>query len=344
MAHHLLPPSVILIFTLFTITILPSEGKGQGLGNDLHVGFYSRSCPQVEDVVAEIINRHHEQDPKTTPAFIRLLFHDCFVKGCDASILLDESVSGSIVEKADGTNGKTLRGLEIIDEIKAELENQCPQTVSCADIIAFASREAVALSGLPRHDVPAGRRDTRTSRNSDIEENLPTPEMTVQNIIKIFSVRNFSVEDMVVLSGAHSIGQSHCDQIRKRIYTFRPGQGIARDPFIDPAYADELAQKCPALPAPDETFSVDFDPVTPEVLDNQYYLNLQNRKGLLETDQVLAFDPNTVEIVNQMAADPEGWTKRFVKLMIRLGRLSVLTKNDGEIRINCRKPNQQTEL
>ncbi|XP_004310166.1 PREDICTED: peroxidase 5-like [Fragaria vesca subsp. vesca] len=335
--------AIILIFTLFANIILPSEARGQGLGNDLHVGFYSKTCPQVEDIVSDVVKRFQAQDPKLPPALLRLFFHDCFVKGCDASILLDATPSGQPVEKLSEANGKTLRGLEVIDEIKAELEKSCPRTVSCADIIAYAAREAVALAGLPRHDVPAGRRDSTTSRATDADVSLPTPTMPLQQIIGIFNQRNFSLEDIVVMSGAHSIGESQCNQVNRRIYTFAPN--VPRDPALDPAYADELAQKCPAQVPPDQelNFKVNLDPVTPEVLDNQYYLNLQQKKGLFRSDQALATDPGTQEIVNQMAASNEAWTKRFIKNMIKMGRSQVLTRDEGEIRLNCREFNKEPD-
>lgn len=72
--------AIILIFTLFANIILPSEATGQGLGNDLHVGFYSKTCPQVEDIVSDVVKRFQAQDPKLPPALLRLFFHDCFVK------------------------------------------------------------------------------------------------------------------------------------------------------------------------------------------------------------------------------------------------------------------------
>lgn len=63
-------------------------------------------------------------------------------QGCDASVLLDNSES-IVSEKQAGPNKNSLRGFEVIDEIKERLEEACPQTVSCADILALAARDAV---------------------------------------------------------------------------------------------------------------------------------------------------------------------------------------------------------
>jgi len=59
-------------------------------------------------------------------------------------VLLD-SVEGMTSEKLAGPNVNSLRGFELIDKIKYLLEEECPVTVSCADILAMAARDAVQL-------------------------------------------------------------------------------------------------------------------------------------------------------------------------------------------------------
>ena len=74
----------------------------------------------------------------------RLLFSHFWSKGCDGSLLLDDT-STFKGEKNASPNKNSARGFEVIDTIKANLEKACPSTVSCADILTLAAREAVYL-------------------------------------------------------------------------------------------------------------------------------------------------------------------------------------------------------
>jgi hypothetical protein len=65
------------------------------------------------------------------------------LQGCDASVLLD-STAGNQAEK-DAPPNTSLRGFEVIDSAKTRLEQACFGVVSCADVLAFAARDALAL-------------------------------------------------------------------------------------------------------------------------------------------------------------------------------------------------------
>ncbi|MCV5004502.1 hypothetical protein OFM39_33120, partial [Escherichia coli] len=65
-------------------------------------------------------------------------FHDCFVQGCDGSVL----ITGSGTERSTPQNSG-IQGYDAIDDAKAQLEAACPGVVSCADILALATRDAV---------------------------------------------------------------------------------------------------------------------------------------------------------------------------------------------------------
>lgn len=81
-----------------------------------------------------------------TDCKVQILFFFFFLvsKGCEGSILLDDT-STFKGEKNAPPNRNSVRGYEVIDTIKANLEKACPSTVSCADILTLAAREAVYL-------------------------------------------------------------------------------------------------------------------------------------------------------------------------------------------------------
>ncbi|KAK1277254.1 Peroxidase 5 [Acorus gramineus] len=296
----------------------------------LQVGFYQHSCPQAEAIVRRTVAQAFSRDHTVTGGLIRMHFHDCFVRGCDASILLD-SLPGIDSEKMSPVNYPSLRGYEVIDEAKSTLENHCPQTVSCADIIAFAARDSAFVSGGIDYQVPSGRRDGRVSLAPEVLENLPPPTFNADQLKARFLEKGLSAEEMVTLSGAHSIGVSHCSSFNTRLNVKN-----AQDPSMDPALAAYLKTRCPP-PSMDNRVDpiapLDFS--TPNRLDNEYYKNLKRNRGLLTSDQTLMSDRSTASMVNNNARHGSYWAAKFGEAMVRMGSIEVLTGSQGEIRKRC---------
>ncbi|CAI9778597.1 unnamed protein product [Fraxinus pennsylvanica] len=115
-----------------------------GCNGQLTYTFYSSSCQNVSGVVRNILERAQQSDVRIGAKLIRLHFHDCFVNGCDGSILLDNA-DGIESEKDAGPNKDSADGFDVVDDIKTALENVCPGVVSCADILALASQISVTL-------------------------------------------------------------------------------------------------------------------------------------------------------------------------------------------------------
>ncbi|KAK8455457.1 hypothetical protein SEVIR_4G162500v4 [Setaria viridis] len=337
------------MLSLFLFALLASAAKRGAVDalivDGLQVGFYGQSCPEAEATISDIVNNEIAMDRGISPGLIRLFFHDCFITGCDASILLDESPAGDVPEKESSANGFTLVGLRTIDIAKSTLESMCPRTVSCADILAFAARDAAVAAGLPSYDVAAGRRDGMRSNMDDLPGNFPVPGHHVPRLTELFSQRGLSQEDMVVLSGAHSIGGAHCFMFSNRIYGFSEEADV--DPSLDPEFAARLRQVCPPRNPdddPQQAPKVKFDSQTGEKLDSAYYSELLARRGLLTSDNALIEDPQTRAMVEAFAGDDAMWQQKFAEAMQRVGMLDVLIgEGKGQVRKQCRLVNGQEQ-
>ncbi|XP_028766616.1 peroxidase 64-like isoform X3 [Neltuma alba] len=168
------------------------------IGNALSVDYYKHTCPQAEYIVAGAVHKATMNDKTVPAALLRMHFHDCFIRGCDASVLLESK--GKKKAEKDGPANISLHAFYVIDNAKKALEAACPGVVSCADIVALAARDAVFLSGGPMWEVPQGRRDGRISR-ADETRQLPAPVFNISQLEQSFSQRGLSLEDLVALSG-----------------------------------------------------------------------------------------------------------------------------------------------
>ncbi|KAL1320978.1 hypothetical protein HN51_065701 [Arachis hypogaea] len=293
------------------------------LDNLLSFGYYLKSCPEFESILHNKIKVWIQKDHTLAASLLRLHFHDCAVRGCDGSILLDHDGSERRAEAS-----KKLRGFKVINDIKEELERSCPNTVSCADILSAAARDATVELGGPYWAVPYGRKDGRISIAKEAQI-IPIGRENITSLIEFFQSKGLTLLDLVVLSGSHTIGRSSCGSIQYRLYNY---QGTGKpDPTIDPKYLNFLQRKCRWA-----SEYVDLDATTPNKFDNNYYINLSKRMGLLYTDQLLYSDPRTSPLVSALASTPSIFQHQFAVSMSKFGVIDVLTAQDeGEIRTNC---------
>uniref|UniRef100_A0A0E0JHV5 Peroxidase n=1 Tax=Oryza punctata TaxID=4537 RepID=A0A0E0JHV5_ORYPU len=322
----------------FLFAFLVAFFPGATVSAGLKVGFYNKTCPSVERLVQQAVAAAFKNNSGVAPGLIRLHFHDCFVRGCDASVLID----GNNTEKTAAPNNPSLRGFEVIDAAKAAVEAACPRTVSCADILAFAARDSVALTGNVTYKVPAGRRDGNVSIAQDALDNLPPPTFNATELVANFAAKNLTAEDMVVLSGAHTIGVSHCDSFTPRLYNFSAGSDI--DPAVSSAYAFLLRAVCPSNSSqffPPNT-TVDMDVISPAALDNKYYVGLTNNLGLFTSDHALLTNATLRASVDEFVKSEKRWKSKFVKAMVKMGGVEVKTGTQGEVRLNCRVVNRRS--
>ncbi|XP_031477708.1 peroxidase 5-like [Nymphaea colorata] len=304
----------------------PHPGHNDGLRHR----YYHKTCPQAEEIIRKMMDEFIKIDSDIAPHLVRMHFHDCFIRGCDGSILLN-STSTSKAEKDASINKPSLGGFGKIEKMKAALEAACPNTVSCADLLAYATREAVHKAGnFPRYKVRGGRKDGRVSCANETESNLPRSSVDLKAIARFFRAKNLRLKDAVTLLGAHSFGDAHCSVIGGRYeknfnHTGKP------DPTLNPALAAKLRKACAVSSDP----TVSQDSITPDVLDNKYYVGLLQHKGLFTADAALLTSKKTRRLVRLYAAKPATWKKKFAKAMIKLGEVQVKYGEEGEIRKRC---------
>ncbi|KAL6900986.1 hypothetical protein ACP4OV_005662 [Aristida adscensionis] len=315
---------LVLRLLLVQVLVLAASNGAAGQPAGLRVGFYGQSCPDAESIVRNVTWARVAGDGTLPGKLLRLFFHDCFPQGCDASVLLD----GPDTEKAAPPNF-SLGGLELVDEVKAALERACPGTVSCADVIALATRDAVSFQfGRLLWEVETGRRDILSSRRDD-GMNLPNPEFVFPLLKDVFAVRGLTVADLVALSGAHTLGVTSCQFVSPRLYTF-PGNGGV-DPLIDAGYARQLKQQCPSTVAQG---IVSLDPGSEFRFDTSYYATVKANRGALLTDAALLHDEEAARLVDEFQ-DLGKFLAAFAASIKKMGAIGVHTGDNGEIRRNC---------
>jgi peroxidase len=291
--------------------------------------YYYNSCPKLYETVKCTVESAIAKETRMGASLLRLFFHDCFVNGCDGSILLDDT-SSFTGEKTAIPNNNSARGFEVIDKIKAAVEEVCPGVVSCADILAVTARDSVEILGGPTWDVKLGRRDARTTSKSAANKDIPAPSSTLNQLIKRYNALGLSTKDLVALSGGHTIGQARCTLFRDHIYN---------DTDIDTSFARTRQSGCPKTSGSGDNNLAPLDLATPTSFDNHYFKNLVDSKGLLHSDQVLFNGGSADSIVHEYSTNPSSFFSDFVTAMIKMGDISPLTGSNGEIRKNCRRAN-----
>ncbi|GLJ20587.1 hypothetical protein SUGI_0374950 [Cryptomeria japonica] len=318
---------IIILFVYFLFSV-----KGEG---STRVGFYSKTCPTAEKIVRSTVESHVNANVGIAAGLLRLHFHDCFVQGCDGSVL----ISGHLSERTAIPN-LGARGFEVIEDAKAKIEAKCPGVVSCADILAIAARDSVVLTKGMSWSVPTGRRDGLISSASEVLTNLPSPADSVSVQKDKFAAKGLTTEDLVTLVGGHTIGQTDCQFFRYRLYNFT-STGNA-DPSINMAFVSELQSLCPA--GGDATKRVALDNGSQNNFDASFFKNIRDGKGVLESDQRLWSDPSTNIFVQKYAGSIRGFIgfrfgSAFGKAMVKMGNIGIKTGTDGEIRKVCSRFN-----
>ncbi|XP_047150447.1 peroxidase 3-like [Vigna umbellata] len=297
----------------------------------LQFGFYAKSCPKAEKIILKFVHEHIHNAPSLAAALIRMHFHDCFVRGCDGSVLLNSTTNQA--EKNAPPN-LTVRGFDFIDRIKSLVEAECPGVVSCADILTLAARDTIVATGGPFWKVPTGRRDGVVSILEEARDNIPAPFDNITTLQTLFANQGLDLKDLVLLSGAHTIGVAHCSSLSNRLFNFT-GKGD-QDPSLDSEYAENLKTfKCNDLNRLNTT-KIEMDPGSRKTFDLDYYRQVIKRRGLFESDAALLNNAVTKsQIIELLQGSLENFFAEFASSIEKMGRIKVKTGTEGEIRKHC---------
>ncbi|GLT80888.1 hypothetical protein SLA2020_522990 [Shorea laevis] len=328
----------VLIFLLIVNSSVLSQAKTTNTTCShiqLSIDYYTKSCPQVEQLIDSITSQQFKDVPVSAPATIRLFFHDCFVEGCDGSVLISTEPGSNVLAEKEAEDNKDLRteAFETITKAKSLVESECPGVVSCADILAIAARDFVHLAGGPYYQVKKGRWDGKVSMASRVSSNLPRANSTVDQLIDLFTSKGLALEDLVALSGAHTIGFAHCRHFLSRLYNYEGNN--KSDPIIDPRLLKALRMSCPHFGG-NTNVVAPFDVTTPFLFDHAYFANLEAKLGLLASDQALFLDPRTKPLVQALGEDEQRFFQAFSAAMEKMGSIKVKRgRRHGEKRKVC---------
>uniref|UniRef100_A0A453PL21 Peroxidase n=1 Tax=Aegilops tauschii subsp. strangulata TaxID=200361 RepID=A0A453PL21_AEGTS len=283
-------------------TQVPKAAAAGGPPGKLSPDFYSQTCPRAERIIAEVVQSKQMANPTTAAGMLRVFFHDCFVTGCDASVLIAPTRFAKSEKDAEINHSLVL----------------------------------VTMTGGPRYPVPLGRKDSLSSSPTAPDVELPHSNFTVGRILELFLAKGFTVQEMVALSGAHTLGFSHCQEFASRIYNYRDktGKPAPFDPTMNPGYAKGLQAACKEY-LKDPTIAAFNDVMTPGKFDNMYYVNIERGLGLLSTDEDMWSDLRTRPLVERYAANNTAFFDDFSRAMEKLSMYGVKTGADGEIRRRC---------
>ncbi|GMH05309.1 hypothetical protein Nepgr_007149 [Nepenthes gracilis] len=326
-AFYLLAVLSFSALALQAAFVAENEGKP-----GLVMNFYRDTCPQAEEIIREQVKLLYKRHKNTAFSWLRNIFHDCAVESCDASLLLDSTRRMMSEKEMDRSFG--LRNFRYLDSIKEAVERECPGVVSCADILVLSARDGIVEIGGPYIALKTGRRDGRRSRAEMLEQYLPDHNESMSVVLERFKSIGINTPGVVALLGSHSVGRTHCVKLVHRLYP-------EVDPALNPDHVPHMLKKCyDPIPDPKAVQYVRNDRGTPMKLDNNYYRNILDNKGLLIVDHELSADERTRPYVLKMAKSQDYFFKEFSRAITILSENNPLTGTKGEIRRQCSAVNK----
>ncbi|KAL5197586.1 hypothetical protein ABZP36_001098 [Zizania latifolia] len=152
----------LLWFAVVAAALAPAAASGSG---ELFADFYSETCPQALPTIKLVVGAAILKEPRMGASLVRLHFHDCFVNGCDGSILLDDT-DGMIGEKTAQPNNMSVRGFDVVTPCRRAACLRVPAVprVCAARACAAAASARTTPRSRPTTELCAAPRSDRTAR------------------------------------------------------------------------------------------------------------------------------------------------------------------------------------
>ncbi|CAH9081427.1 unnamed protein product [Cuscuta epithymum] len=299
-----------------TGSILSSLGLGKSSGK-----LSDEAC--VFAAVKEVVDAAITAESRMGASLIRLFFHDCFVDGCDAGLLLNDTATFT-GEQTAGGNANSVRGFEVIERAKQNAKTKCPDTpVSCADILSIAARDSFRKFTGKTYAVTLGRKDARTANLTGANTQLVGPSEDLASQLRKFADKGFTPTEMVALLGSHTIGFVRC-----------PIACVSG--FINPARTSTF--QCGCQTTVNASGLVGLDP-TPAKFDQRYYSDVARGQGLLFSDNELLKGNTTAAAVRRYRDAMDAFLADFAAAMVKMSNLPPSKGVKLEVRDVCSRVN-----
>ncbi|KAL3678905.1 hypothetical protein R1sor_021861 [Riccia sorocarpa] len=204
--------------------------------------------------------------------------------------------------------------LLLVASVSAQL-NENFYAKTCPGGVQAVAKVVTAAIGGPKWKVPLGRRDGSVSLAREALSNLPGDTFTFQQLVSNFAKKGLNEADMVVLSGAHTIGLTHCFKVTS---------------------SPPLPESCAPTPeVPQTTSFISITPTVAKRFDVNYFKNILNHQAVFKSDSALISTSSGRSKVVTLANSQSIFFSAFGAAMEKMGRVGVLTGRQGKIRTQC---------
>ncbi len=148
------------------------------------------------------------------PGYLRLAFHDASNYDYRSE---KGGLNGSIQFELDRDENRGLR--KFVENLILFQKNLSEKNIviSLPDLIAYAAKISLEKLGGPKIELTLGRKE---ATNEGPKIHTPHEHFTVEGLISEFEKMKFTVKDLVVLSGAHSVGKQNEIAFTENPYQF----------------------------------------------------------------------------------------------------------------------------